>query len=51
MAKEVTCSPPCSFRVRSESEDELVTLVQQHAKTMHNMNVSKSDVMGMAKPA
>jgi predicted small metal-binding protein len=49
MAKEVTCPSPCSFRVRSEKEDELVTMVQQHAKNAHQKDVSRSDVLGMAK--
>ncbi|MGD0423575.1 MAG: DUF1059 domain-containing protein [Candidatus Bathyarchaeia archaeon] len=51
MAKEVTCPPPCSFRVRSESEDELVTLVQQHAKKTHGKDVGKNDVLSLAKTA
>ena len=49
LAKEVSCPPPCSFRVRSEKEDEVVTMVQQHAKNSHQKDVSRSDVLGMVK--
>ncbi|MGO9645267.1 MAG: DUF1059 domain-containing protein [Candidatus Bathyarchaeia archaeon] len=49
MAKEVTCSPPCSFRVRSERDDEIVTMVQQHAKNAHQKDVGRDDVLKMAK--
>jgi predicted small metal-binding protein len=51
MPKEVTCEAPCSFRLRSESDEELVSMVQQHAKNQHNMSMSENDVMNMAKPA
>ncbi len=51
MAKEVTCAAPCKFRVRSEREDELVSMVQQHAKRMHNQDVSRDAVMKMAQEA
>jgi predicted small metal-binding protein len=51
MANEVTCEAPCNFRLRSENDGELVSMVQQHAKNMHNMDMSRDDVMGMAKPA
>lgn len=51
MANEVTCAAPCNFRLRSEDDNELVSMVQQHAKNKHDMDMSSEDVMGMARPA
>jgi predicted small metal-binding protein len=41
--REYTCSA-CDFQIRSETEDELVEFVQQHASDAHDMDVSRGDV-------
>ncbi len=48
MAKEVACSA-CSFRVRADSDDELVAHFKQHALEMHKNEPSREQILGMAK--
>ena len=51
MAKEVACAAPnCRFRIRSEDEEELVSMVQRHARK-HNMNLDRAAVQKAAKEA
>jgi predicted small metal-binding protein len=42
--KEVTCDPMCGFMVRSHDEKELSEIVKAHAKNVHNMSITESDV-------
>ena len=49
MAKAVSC--PCGETTRAETDDELVRLVQQHGKEVHNQEVSREDALAMAQPA
>jgi predicted small metal-binding protein len=52
MAKEIACKESglnCPFMLRTESDDELVSFTQQHAKKAHKMDISKADVLKMAK--
>ena len=50
MDKIVTC--PCGEVTRASSDDELVRLVGEHAKAVHNQPApSREDVLAMAKPA
>lgn len=52
MVKQLACKDAgsdCAFMVRSENDDELVSIVQQHGKKIHKMDISKQDVMKMAK--
>ena len=52
MAKEIDCKSAgidCPFMLRTESDDELVSIIQQHAKKMHKKDVSKADILKMAK--
>ena len=49
MAKAVNC--PCGEVMSAETDDELVTLVQQHGKDVHNQAPSREDVLAMAHPA
>lgn len=44
----VTCE--CGFEVRG-NEDELVPAVQKHGREAHNMDVTREQVLSMAKPA
>lgn len=48
MAKVVNC--PCGQSLRADTEDELVKLVQEHGKTVHNQEVKREDVLSMAQP-
>jgi len=48
--KMAMCSG-CEFMVRSGSEDEIVRMVQMHAKDTHAMNMGRADVMKMMMPA
>jgi len=45
--KVVRCD--CGFVVRSDDEDKLVLELQQHARTDHNMNLSREQVLAMAQ--
>ena len=49
MAKVVTC--PCGEKSTGENDDELVKLVQEHGKTVHQQDVSRDDALAMAQPA
>jgi predicted small metal-binding protein len=44
----VTCE--CGFEIRG-SEDEVVAQTQEHGRTAHNMDVTREQVLAMAKPA
>lgn len=41
---QYTCADD-AFRVRSEDRDEVVELVQDHAQTKHDMDVSRQDIL------
>ena len=47
MTKEVACSQ-CGFRVRADSDDELVEDFQQHNKAFHNMDLSREQILAKA---
>ena len=47
--KKVACD--CGKVIRASSDDELVRNVQAHAKSVHDMNLSKDQVLAMAEPA
>jgi predicted small metal-binding protein len=53
MAEEFSCAaagaPKCPFMIRDENENELVSMVQKHAKEMHNENLSREDVLKHVK--
>ena len=49
MAKVVTC--PCGEVMRAETDDELVSLVQEHGKAVHQQEVTREDALSMAQPA
>jgi len=48
MPKEIAC-PTCSFRVRADTDDELVTHFKQHAHEMHKNEPSREQILAMAK--
>jgi predicted small metal-binding protein len=43
MVHQYSCGA-CAFQIRSEDDDEVVELVQNHAKEAHGMDVSTGDV-------
>ena len=47
-AKVVTCE--CGFSTRG-TEDDVVAATQQHGREVHNMDVTREQVLAMAKPA
>ena len=47
MAKQVSCAEAgmdCEFMIRSENEPELIDFVQQHARDVHDTEMSRSDI-------
>ena len=48
MAKVVNC--PCGDVIKADTDDELVRLVQQHGKDVHDQEVKREDVLAMAHP-
>jgi predicted small metal-binding protein len=49
MQKVINC--PCGFTVTAETEDQLVAKAQQHAKEVHQMDLTREDALSMAKPS
>jgi len=49
MAKVVNC--PCGEKMTADTDDELVKLVQEHGKAVHQQDVSRDDALAMAQPA
>lgn len=49
MAKQVSCD--CGKVIREEGDEQLVKLVQKHAQEVHNMSMTREQVLAMAEPA
>ena len=49
MEKVINC--PCGFVVKGNSDVELVTRAQEHAKQVHQMELTREQALAMAKPA
>jgi predicted small metal-binding protein len=49
MEKVINC--PCGYIVKGATDDELVAKAQQHAKQVHQMDLSRDQALAMAKPA
>ncbi|HEY7189557.1 MAG TPA: DUF1059 domain-containing protein [Vicinamibacterales bacterium] len=49
MDKVITC--PCGFVLRGTSDDEVVKKAQEHAKSVHAMELSREQALQMARPA
>lgn len=47
--KKVTCD--CGKTMRAPGDDQLVAVVQKHAKDVHNMTLTREQVLSMAEPA
>lgn len=48
MEKKVECD--CGKTIRAANDNQLVTDVQKHAKDVHNMDLSRDQVLAMAQP-
>ena len=48
MTKKVQCD--CGLVARADDDDTLVDIVQKHAKEVHNMEMSRDQVLAMASP-
>jgi len=47
--KKVACD--CGKVIREKSDDALVSAVQQHARQVHDMTLTRDQVLAMAEPA
>lgn len=48
MAKIINCD--CGFVVRGDSDDELVAGAQKHARDVHDMELTREQVLSLAQP-
>jgi predicted small metal-binding protein len=48
VAKIMQCD--CGQVVRGETDDELVANVQEHAREVHDMEITREQVLAMAQP-
>lgn len=47
--KQVSCD--CGKKIRENGDDRLVAAVQKHAREVHDMELSREQVLAMAEPA
>lgn len=47
--KQVCCD--CGKTIRETTDDALVSAVQKHAREVHNMELTREQIMSMAEPA
>lgn len=46
--KQVSCD--CGKVIREDSDDQLVAAVQKHAREVHNMDLTREQVLSMSEP-
>ena len=49
MEKVINC--PCGYIVKGTTDEEVVARAQQHAKEVHQMDLSREQALAMAKPS
>ena len=49
MKKVIHC--PCGSVIEGQSDDDVVKKAQEHAKTIHSMELSREQALSMARPA
>lgn len=49
MQKVINC--PCGFVVKGNTDEELVARAQEHARQVHQMELSREQALAMAKPS
>ena len=47
LAKIMRCD--CGYVIRGETDDEIVAKVQKHAREVHDMEITKEQVLAMAQ--
>ena len=48
MQKVINCS--CGYIVRAENDEKLVAKAQEHAKQVHQMDLTREQALAMARP-
>ena len=48
MTKMIPC--PCGYIVRGKDEAEIVAKAQRHAKEAHGMELTREQILAMARP-
>lgn len=48
MQKVINC--PCGYIVKAENDDTLVAKAQEHAKDVHQMDLTREQALAMARP-
>jgi predicted small metal-binding protein len=48
MGKFIACE--CGVTIRGATDDEIVANAQEHARTAHNMEMTREQVLGIAQP-
>lgn len=46
--KQVSCD--CGKVIREQSDEQLIATVQAHAKEVHDMDLSREQILSMAEP-
>ncbi len=46
-----TIECPCGTVLRASDEDEVVTIAQEHARSVHDMELTDDDARAMARPS
>jgi predicted small metal-binding protein len=49
MEKVINCS--CGVAIRGTDENEMAATAQQHAREVHDMDLSREQALGMIQPA
>jgi len=49
MEKVINC--PCGFVVKGETDEQIVSMAQNHAKEVHQMDLTREQALSMAKPS
>jgi predicted small metal-binding protein len=47
MAKRIQCD--CGYVARGETDEELVAVAQKHAREVHGMEITREQVLAMAR--
>ena len=49
MQKVINC--PCGFVLKGDSDDQVVSQAQAHAKDVHQMDLTREQALSMARPS
>jgi predicted small metal-binding protein len=48
MGKSIACE--CGVTIRGTTDDELVANAQEHARTVHNLEITREQALAIAQP-